>query len=273
MGNHWFVYKKHKPKGPYTWEQLWREAQAGKISPKDLVWNKNMKDWIKAAQVPGLISNHRKRNYLRIAVVASAAFFFVLSGTAFYYLFFYTGPQLAAIDEQDESELIEEASPNDELEEPGSDNQFAFNNSDQSNENQNENTTSVSDPNDGDQIETDPPASAEETIAFQGGTYTGPLKDGQPHGYGTWVHPDGRQYEGDFENGSIDGYGSMTFPSGERYTGYFADGKAHGEGTMVHPDGRRVSGTWVEGIFQGEQHEDSEEDPENVDDEADDNED
>ncbi len=258
MGNHWFVYKNQKQKGPYTWTQLWREAQAGRIKPRDLVWNKTMKDWVQAAQVPGLISNVRKRNYLTIAVAVSAVFFIVLSGTAFYYLFFYTGPQLAALENDNETAQVEDPGDEENLNETETeiddqpDNQFVSNQDRNRTENDS-NREPDPDP------EPEPEEPAEQTISFQGGTYTGPLKDGQPHGYGTWNHPDGRRYEGDFADGSIEGYGTMTFPGGERYTGFFKNGLAHGEGTMIHPDGRQVSGEWVEGVYQEENGNDDEE--------------
>ncbi len=86
-----------------------------------------------------------------------------------------------------------------------------------------------------------------DTISYEGGTYTGQIKNGIPHGKGTWSHPSGRHYEGDFYEGNATGYGVLTFPGGERYVGYLVNGIAHGEGTMHHPDGRRVSGTWVRG--------------------------
>ncbi len=263
MGNHWFVYRNQKQKGPYTWEQLWREAQAGRIRPKDLVWNKTMKDWIQASQVPGLIINIRKRNYLTIAVAVSAAFFFVLSGTAFYYLFFYTGPQLAILEEQEENEWLEGALE----EEPGEPEPAGLNENrgnEDLNRDRNNETASAPDPDHSADNEEPSEEPGEQTVSFQGGTYTGPLKEGEPHGYGIWEHPDGRRYEGDFSSGRIEGYGTMTFPGGERYTGFLKDGKAHGEGTMIHPDGRQVSGQWVEGLLQRENDEDNNDDDESA---------
>ncbi len=272
MGSHWFIYKNQKQKGPYTWQQLWREAQAGRLSPRDLVWNKTMKDWIQASQVPGLIYNTRKRNYLAIALVTSAAFFLLLSGTAFYYLFFYTGPQLSAIGEQEEPALIEEPVEENESEDPGPDvlEEYALNNRNESREQE---TASANNQDNDSDDEPDQSGFQEQTIPFQGGTYTGPLKEGEPHGYGVWTHPDGHHYEGDFRNGSIEGYGTMTFPGGERYTGYLKDGKAHGGGTMTHPDGRQVSGQWVEGVYQDEDADEEEnDDAEENDDEENNNE-
>ncbi len=87
------------------------------------------------------------------------------------------------------------------------------------------------------------------TIDWEGGTYTGQLKDGIPHGKGVWNHPDGREYTGDFKEGSMEGRGTMTFPRGQEYRGEFKDGVAHGQGTMTHPREGSISGRWVEGEY------------------------
>ncbi len=97
----------------------------------------------------------------------------------------------------------------------------------------------------------------EGTIDWDGGTYTGPLKDGVPHGRGTWTHPDGREYRGDFVEGAIEGTGTMRFPGGEEYRGEFKEGKAHGTGTMTHPRKGSVSGKWIYGSYQDEKDDDS----------------
>jgi len=76
------------------------------------------------------------------------------------------------------------------------------------------------------------------TIEFSGGVYTGELKGGLPHGYGTLVYP--RQH--------IPGLPQR----GERkYVGYWKDGKKHGEGTMHHPEGSIQHGLWDEDVFIG----------------------
>jgi len=90
------------------------------------------------------------------------------------------------------------------------------------------------------------------TIEWDGGTYTGTLVNGVPHGRGTWSDATRKSYTGEFTEGNITGYGTMIFPGGAMYTGYFKDGKGHGEGTMTHLDGRSVSGTWIEGVYQEE---------------------
>ena len=89
------------------------------------------------------------------------------------------------------------------------------------------------------------------TISWDGGMYDGQLKDGVPHGYGSWDNPAGKTYVGYFVEGEMTGYGTMVFPGGEKYVGYFLNGKGHGQGVMTHPDGRWVSGTWINGEYKG----------------------
>ncbi len=279
MGSHWFVYKKNKQKGPYTWQQLWREAQAGRISPRDLVWNKSMKDWVQAAKVPGLMTKRPFRvNFIKATIAVSALFFLVLSGTALYYLFIYTGSQQAAVEDENESEITDEVAGDSELgtdpEEEDNDETELVPANNQTEEpapgNQGQATTPATVPNESTTAEPEPQEPSEPTIPFQGGTYNGPLSGGQPHGSGSWSHPDGRQYDGTFREGRIEGFGTMLFPGGERYTGEFRDGLAHGEGVMTHPDGRRISGTWVDGVFQAEDDEPDDTENDNDDENSDD---
>ncbi len=92
---------------------------------------------------------------------------------------------------------------------------------------------------------------SEETIEWLGGIYSGPLRGGEPHGQGTWKHPDGRRYNGDFSEGKMTGYGTMSFPGGERYTGSFLNGKSHGDGTLIHPRRKKYVGEFKHGIIEG----------------------
>jgi len=91
------------------------------------------------------------------------------------------------------------------------------------------------------------------TIPWDGGTYTGPIKNGRPHGRGFWSHPSGKEYQGDFVEGSIEGRGIMVFPGGEEYRGDFKDGVAHGLGAMTHPRHGTISGIWEDGTYMGEE--------------------
>ena len=91
--------------------------------------------------------------------------------------------------------------------------------------------------------------SAQQTIHWKSGIYTGSLKNGVPHGQGKLTVPGGEQYIGTFQEGSITGYGTMIFPSGTKYVGNFKDGIAHGQGTMTNPNGGTLTGTWNNGNY------------------------
>ncbi len=112
----------------------------------------------------------------------------------------------------------------------------------------------------GSEPEPDQDQDKEGTISWDGGTYTGQLEDGIPHGKGVWIHSDGREYTGDFKEGSITGRGTMLFPGGEEYRGDFKDGVAHGQGTMTHPQRGSISGRWVNGRYVQEQVQEEEKD-------------
>lgn len=47
------------------------------------------------------------------------------------------------------------------------------------------------------------------TINYYGGEYSGEMKDGVPHGKGTWSHPDGYLYTGEFMDGEPHGDGTF----------------------------------------------------------------
>lgn len=94
----------------------------------------------------------------------------------------------------------------------------------------------------------------QQTITWDGGTYTGPIVDGRPHGQGVLTNPTRHnfvEYRGTFVDGRMTGSGRCTFPGGEVYVGEFVNGKAHGQGTMTHPNGQRVTGRWANGTYMG----------------------
>ena len=63
------------------------------------------------------------------------------------------------------------------------------------------------------------------------GNYVGELKDGKPHGKGTYIWKNGTKYEGEWKDGERYGQGRFTFTGGSMYVGEFKDGKKHGQGT------------------------------------------
>ncbi|MBN1321110.1 MAG: DUF4339 domain-containing protein [Thermoleophilia bacterium] len=42
--------------GPFTWEQLYQQAQTGALGPGDLIWNPQLPQWTPAGQTPGLFA-------------------------------------------------------------------------------------------------------------------------------------------------------------------------------------------------------------------------
>ncbi len=77
------------------------------------------------------------------------------------------------------------------------------------------------------------------TIEFNGGTYTGELKDGVPHGYGTLIYPQSDVSPGIITRGV------------RKYEGQWQDGRKHGEGIMSYPGGTVRKGTWADDVFKG----------------------
>ncbi len=76
------------------------------------------------------------------------------------------------------------------------------------------------------------------TIEIDGGVYTGELRNGVPHGYGTLVYPQ-QILPGKIQHGD------------RKYEGEWKDGKKHGEGTMSYPEGMVRKGIWENDVFTG----------------------
>lgn len=89
--------------------------------------------------------------------------------------------------------------------------------------------------------------SPDEAIEFSRGTYTGELRNGEPHGNGAMVMNNGDRYEGEFRNGLFHGDGVYRWSNGDRYEGTFRDGEMHGEGTFITAGGQISTGSWVAG--------------------------
>ena len=92
----------------------------------------------------------------------------------------------------------------------------------------------------------------EATIGYWGGTYTGELSNGVPHGQGTWTHPSGAAYVGEWKNDKRNGQGTFTKADGGKYVGEFKDGKRNGQGTYTWPDGRKYVGEFKDGKSDGQ---------------------
>ncbi len=116
-----------------------------------------------------------------------------------------------------------------------------------------------------------------QTIDF-GGSYTGEVADGKPHGYGKRTEPNGNEYEGEWENGVPHGHGNAKYYdsrgkylgrfegeydkgafkhgkwicNGYDYEGDFSDGMPHGFGVKKWDcDLHYYKGEWKEGRCHG----------------------
>ena len=87
------------------------------------------------------------------------------------------------------------------------------------------------------------PASADvqlKTVNYSNGdVYIGQVKDGLPHGVGTYTMTDGTYYHGDFVDGHFDGKGIYVWPSGNSYTGDFVRDMFQGKGVYTWASGRQ----------------------------------
>ncbi len=86
------------------------------------------------------------------------------------------------------------------------------------------------------------------TIEIYDNTYTGDLKDGQPHGEGEIIYPDGSSVTGEFQDGYLHGYGIYTCTTGAKFVGEFRNGTKH-RGTMTFPSGDKFQGEFQDGHF------------------------
>ncbi len=66
----WYLFHDHKNMGPLTWEQL---CSYKGIRPDDLVWNSRLPDWVKAADIPGLLLERRSPERSTAATAETAA--------------------------------------------------------------------------------------------------------------------------------------------------------------------------------------------------------
>ena len=84
------------------------------------------------------------------------------------------------------------------------------------------------------------------TIEWLGGTYTGEVSDGVPHGQGTWTSSTGMKYVGEHKGGKRHGQGTYTDTEtdGFSYVGEWKDDTAHGQGTFTSADGSKYVGEW-----------------------------
>ncbi|NXS01333.1 RSPH1 protein, partial [Oxylabes madagascariensis] len=75
--------------------------------------------------------------------------------------------------------------------------------------------------------------------------------EGQRHGFGKALLPNGDTYEGQYEHGLRNGPGTYRFKNGALYTGNYLQNKKHGKGVFFYPDGSKYAGDWVHDQRQG----------------------
>jgi len=68
-------------------------------------------------------------------------------------------------------------------------------------------------------------------------------EDGERHGDGKTLLPNGDMYVGQYRNGLRHGKGIYVFKNGARYNGDWRDGQKYGQGIFWYPDGTRYEGT------------------------------
>uniref|UniRef100_A0A8C4QA65 Radial spoke head 1 homolog n=1 Tax=Eptatretus burgeri TaxID=7764 RepID=A0A8C4QA65_EPTBU len=74
--------------------------------------------------------------------------------------------------------------------------------------------------------------------------------DGERHGVGKAVFPNGDVYEGSYQHGHRHGEGLYKFQNRARYRGKYLNDKKHGNGMFNYPDGSVYEGEW----FEDERH-------------------
>lgn len=68
------------------------------------------------------------------------------------------------------------------------------------------------------------------------------LQDGQIHGDGSLVYPNGERYEGQWVQGKRHGRGAYHYADGGRYEGEWVDDKIHGRGQSHYANGNVYDG-------------------------------
>jgi len=78
--------------------------------------------------------------------------------------------------------------------------------------------------------------------------YEGDIKDGLPHGLGTYTYHSGNKYSGEWKDGVPVGKGTFTYPDGTKYVGGLKKGKRW-NGIEYYENGN-IIGKYVNGIFK-----------------------
>lgn len=81
--------------------------------------------------------------------------------------------------------------------------------------------------------------------------YRGAMRNGRPHGRGTYRDRDGLSYEGSWKDGLPEGRGNLKLAGGAEFSGSFKAGAAEGEGHFFDVDGEIFEGTFRHGLREG----------------------
>lgn len=81
--------------------------------------------------------------------------------------------------------------------------------------------------------------------------YEGEIKEGLPHGNGTYKFVDGTKYVGSFVDGFFHGWGRIMESDGSTYEGDFKKDLYDGEGILKRVDGSTYTGTFSQGLASG----------------------
>ncbi len=75
--------------------------------------------------------------------------------------------------------------------------------------------------------------------------------NGQYHGNGSLIKPDGSKYEGYWISGLLSRNGRFILPNGDYFEGNFKLGEPYGHGVFVQTDGTRYEGNWENNFQHG----------------------
>ncbi len=92
----------------------------------------------------------------------------------------------------------------------------------------------------------------EDTTESSPSSYTGEIKDFEPHGYGVQTSFDGTVFTGSFNSGHRNGEGILKFTDGSYFKGTWINGKMNGEGVFHDAyDNMTFYGNFVDCGFEG----------------------
>lgn len=310
MSEKWFVYRDQKYVGPYTWNELWKEAQLGNVKPDEMIWSDSFEDWKPARAVPGLIDETavsaedastvsadaistepilvspdsqpaRGRgnvSILTVAIIAATVLFIFSSMTALYYLFIYTGPDVAESDVEDtfndisfvtvlpkpenanfEDDPDENDSSGEEAETDGSED-LPDDGDESTGENADDRTEPDKQP---DPVEDsappeqeDPPADDTPEQEENEPEPEKPAEDEEEDIENDWHEADDRDTDEIDDDGDelpaedLD-YDTISWEGGT-YKGTLKDEKPHGQGVWIHPKGKKYEGDYRDGRIEGQ---------------------